>query len=107
MLDMVCPFQVFIYCYSQVSGNMEEVAVVKRDDPVWVDYQMDEIVRVCQSEFAGEGRDKKLCSELQFGNTCTSKVKDDLRLIVRKYNDVFALTDDELGETSVVAHACH
>ena len=62
-------------------------------------------MRVCQSESAGEGRDKKLCSELQFGNTCTSKGKDDLRLIVRKYNDVFALTDDELGETSVVAHS--
>ena len=42
---------------------------------------------MCQSESAGEGRDKKLCSELQFGNTCTSKGKDDLKLIVHKYND--------------------
>ena len=85
-----------------VIGNMEEVAVATRDDPVWVDDQTDEIVRVCQSESAGEGRDKKLCSELQFGNTCTSNVKDDLRLIVRKYNDVFALTDDELGLVRMV-----
>ena len=86
-------------------GRMEEVVVVRRDDPVWADDQISETVRVCQTESTKEDREEKLCSKLQFGSICNSKGQDDLRKIVCKYNDVFALCDDELGETSIVMHS--
>ena len=60
---------------------------------------------MCHSDSAEGDRVKKLCNELQFGNSCTSQNKDNFSQIVRKYNDVFALNDAELGETDVVTHA--
>jgi len=59
---------------------------------------------MCYPEQTDTDRKEKLCSELQFGSTCNSKARDDLRKIVRKYNDVFALNDNELGETCEVTH---
>jgi len=56
---------------------------------------------MCYPEQTDTDREEKLCSELQFGNTYNS---EDRRKIVRKYNDVFVLNDNELGETSEVTH---
>jgi len=88
-----------------VIGNMEEVSLISRDDPFWIDDQTSKMVRVCHSDSAEANRVEKLCSELQFGNSCTSQNKNNFSQIVRKHNDVFALNDAELGETDVVTHA--
>ena len=76
-----------------VFGNMEELAVISRDDPLWIDDQTSEMVKVCHRDSAEGDKVEKLSSELQFRNICTSQ------------NDVFALNDAELGETDVVTYA--
>ena len=88
-----------------VIGSMEEVEVVKDDDPVWTDDKASEVVRMCHTNLTESDRTDRLCSELQFGSACCGKSKDALREVICMYNDVFALNDDELGETNVVTHA--
>jgi len=59
------------------------------------------MVRLCHSDSAEGDRAKKLCSELQFGNSCTSQNKDNFSQIVHKYNVVFALNNAELEMLSL------
>ena len=84
-------------------GILEEVTRVGKDDDIWTDTT--EVVRLCQTAKATEGRRQELCNRLQIGDACGENGRSQLENLLLQYHDVFALVDEELGETDVVSHA--
>ena len=85
-------------------GVLEEVTRVDKNDNIWTD-QPSEVIRLCQTDSAIESRCQELSSQLQFGDACDREEKSKLKKVLLQYHDIFALTDEELGETDIVTHA--
>jgi len=47
----------------------------------------------------------KLKDQLQMGDKLTTEEKNQLEQVLLSQSDVFALTDEELGETNLVTHS--
>ena len=88
----------------QVVGEIEEVSVVNRDDPIWEE-QPELVARLSEggSSHLME-RKTQLKEQLQIGDDCTAEDQDTLRQLLLDRHQVFALTDEELGETDLVEH---
>lgn len=69
------------------------------------DKQQSEVICVCQPGDATKSRLQELCSQLQLVNACNGKDQARIRELLLEYHDVFALNDNELGETDVVTHS--
>ena len=81
----------------QVVGEIEEVSVVNRDDPIWEE-QPELVARLSEggSSHLME-RKTQLKEQLQIGDDCTAEDQDTLRQLLLDRHQVFALTDEELG----------
>ena len=85
----------------QQVGIVEPITVVPAEDPLWTDTQ----VLLCQtSDNDTVTRREKLVEKLQYGEDLAVGDKQMLEQILVYHSDVFALTDDELGETNLVTH---
>ena len=91
-----------------VIGHVEQGSIVGHDDPIWEDYweelpgYPDEVmVRMCQTE----NRLDQLQQQIQISDHCSNDERCQLLNCLLEQNDVFALSDDELGETNVVEHS--
>ena len=86
-------------------GRIESVDLVSNEDPHWNVEQTksDCAVRTCQLR-EGE-RDIALKERLRIGDATTGKQKEELIQVLAQLSNAFALSDDELGETSVVEHS--
>ena len=67
-------------------GSLEEVTRVDKDDEAWT-----EVVRLCQTAKATEGRCQELGSRLQIGDACDENGRSQLENLLLQYHDVFAL----------------
>ena len=85
-------------------GVLEEVSVVSKSEKVWAE-QPSEVVRVCQPNSQVAERLKELQAQLQVGKTWSKRERTQLTELLLKFQDVFALSDKELGETNVVSHS--
>ena len=84
-------------------GVLEEVTRIGKDDELWKEHSQEK-VRVCQTAGPTETRQQELCSRLQFGDTSNRIERGELKNLLSQYPDIFALSDDELGETEIVHH---
>ena len=94
----------FIKKHSQI-GRIEPVDLVGNEDPHWKVELTDSqcAIRTCQ---LGEGeRDTVLRERLRIGDAVNDKQKEELVRVLVQLSKAFALSDDELGETSVVEHS--
>ena len=83
---------------------IEPVMLVEFDDPIWNDTKENTSVRVCQVEGLGE-RKEELRKRLQISGSCTEEDHMQLEELLLQHNGVFALDDQELGETDLVTHS--
>ena len=88
----------------QEIGLIESVTLIERDDPIWNDTEETTSVRVCQVEGLGE-RKEELRKRLQISGSCTEEDRKQLEELLSQHNGVFALDDQELGETDLVTHS--
>ena len=63
------------------------------------------VVRVCQTNNVSKSRCQELGSQLQIGNACDEEEKLKVKELLLQYHDIFALCDEELGETDIVTHS--
>ena len=61
-------------------------------------------VRVCQSLAGLSERSQELRKALWISDKCSQEDKQQLEKVILDLNDVFALSDQELGETDLVTH---
>ena len=88
----------------QIVGEIEEVSVVNRDDPIWEE-QPKLVARLTESGSSHlMERKTQLKEQLQIGDNCTVEDQDTLRQLLLDRHQVFALTEEELGETDLVEH---
>ena len=77
---------------------IEPVAMVPVDVPLWTEEEAQ--VLLCQTDDMDmEARVEEFRQQLQFGEDL-----DTFEQVLLSHADVFALTDEELGETSMVTH---
>ena len=88
-----------------VVGHLEPVNIMNRDDPIWKDFwgelpdcSAEGVVRMCQTE----NQLDQLQQQIKISDHCSEAEKHQLLNCER--NKVFALSDEELGETDVVEH---
>ena len=82
----------------QQVGSVEPAVVIREKDPVWAESST--AVLLCQASSEAK-RNKQLKEELQIGVQLTSQERDQMEQML---SDVFALSDEELGETDLVSH---
>ena len=85
-------------------GVLEEVTRIDKTDDIWTE-QSPEVVRVCQTNNVSKSRCQELGSQLQIGNACDEEEKLKVKELLLQYHDIFALCDEELGETDIVTHS--
>ena len=78
---------------------MEEVSVVSYGDDVWAKQPL--VTRINSSEEQLQGRKNQ---QLNVGNECSSDERNSLLQLLLEKHQVFALSDEELGETDLVEH---
>ena len=83
-------------------AHVEGATIVTGDDDVWQSVS-DATIRAIKSEDL-KSRQEELCSQLIFGNKCTKEERESLRQLLCDNQQVFALTDYELGEVDLVEH---
>ena len=82
----------------QQVGVIEPVTMIPADDPLWTEEEAQ--VLLCQTDDMDmEARVEELRQQLQFGEDL-----DTFEQVLLSHADVFALTDEELGETRLVTH---
>ena len=86
----------------QQVGSVELADIVSEDDPVWEDPEAQ--VLLCQATNEAERREE-LKKQLRFGSDIVSQERDQMETMLLTQSDVFALTDEELGETDLVSHS--
>jgi len=85
-------------------GAIELGVIVPQVDPVWEDTSEVQ-VRLCEtSSTEMEMRKAELQVKLQMGEQLSNQEKK-LEDLLLAHSDVFALTDEELGETDLVTHS--
>ena len=90
-----------------VIGHLEQASIATYDDPIWKDYweelpYSDEgIVRICQSKNHLE----QLQQQIKISDRCSETERQQLLECLLGKSEVFALSDEELGETDVVEHS--
>ena len=91
-----------------VVGYLQQASVVGHDDSVWKDYweelpeySVESMVRMCQMQ----NRLDQLRQQIKISDQCSENEKQQLLDHLLETNEVFALSDDELGETDVVEHS--
>ena len=85
----------------QQIGYIEPAGIVPEDDPVWTDSSVQ--VLVCQ-DMNDPARLRQLQEHLQFGDQLVTTEREQLSQMLARQADVFALSDEELGETELVTH---
>ena len=80
-------------------GSVEPAVVIPENDPVWAESST--AVLLCQASSEAK-RNKQLKEELQIGVQLTSQERDQMEQMLLARSDVFALSDEELGETDLV-----
>ena len=90
-----------------VVGHLESVNIVSCDDPIWKDFwgespdcSVEGVVRMCQTE----NRLDQLQQQIKISDHCSEAEKHQLLNCLLERHEVFALSDEELGETDVVEH---
>ena len=82
-------------------GSVEPAVVIPENDPVWAESST--AVLLCQASSEAK-MNKQLKEELQIGVQLTSQERDQMEQMLLARSDVFALSDEELGETDLVSH---
>ena len=90
-----------------VIGHLEQASIATYDDPIWKDYweelpySGEGIVRICQSK----NRLEQLQQQIKISDRCSETERQQLLECLLGKSEVFALSDEELGETNVVEHS--
>ena len=91
-----------------VIGYVEKASIVGHGDSLWKDhweelpeYSDEVLVRMCQAENCLD----ELHQQIKISNHCSDEERDQLLNCLLEKNEVFALSDEELGETDVVEHS--
>ena len=91
-----------------VIGYVEQASIVDHGDSIWKDhweelpeYSDEVLVRMCQAE----NRLEELQKQIKISNNCSDEERDQFLNCLLEKNEVFALSDEELGETDVVEHS--
>ena len=82
--------------------RIEEVTLVKQEDPVWNDFAGSAAVLILKDEEL-KSRQEKLREQLTVGELSEGEKQILLKLLSAQHQ-VFALTDSELGQTDLVEH---
>jgi len=85
-------------------GTIELGIVVPQVDPVW-NTNSEVQVRVCTANQEVSERQLVLQVQLQVGGHLSEQERKNLQDVLLTFSDVFALTDEELGETNLVTHS--
>ena len=83
-------------------GEVEEVTLVKQEDPVWNDFAGPAAVLILKDEEL-KSRQEKLREQLTVGELSEGEKQILLKLLSAQHQ-VFALTDSKLGQTDLVEH---
>ena len=90
-----------------IVGYVEQASLVGHSDPIWKDhweelpeYSDESMVRMCQTE----NRMDQLRQQIKISDHCSDEERDLLLNRLLEKNEVFALCDEELGETDTVKH---
>ena len=86
----------------QQVGTVESATVVPKEDPVWTESETQALF--CKASNQVE-RNSQLSKQLQFGAQLTSQARGQMEQMLLAQSDVFALCDEELGETDLVSHS--
>ena len=82
-------------------GLIESATMIPVDDPLWT--VEDAQVLLCQTDDMDSiARVEVLRKQLQFGEDVVTEDKDTVGQVLLSHADVFAVTDEELGETRLV-----
>ena len=87
----------------QILGTVEEVSLVSNGDVVWKK-QPDLVTRISSSAEQLQGRKRHIEQHLNVGNECSHNERNSLLQLLLEKHQVFALSDEELGETDLVEH---
>ena len=87
----------------QIVGTVEEVSLVSNGDVVWKK-QPDLVTRISSSAEQLQGRKRHIEQHLNVGNECSHNERNSLLQLLLEKHQVFALSDEELGETDLVEH---
>ena len=90
-----------------VVGRLEEVSLVEEQDPLWTNTS--DVPRLCrvdstQTTSDGKVRREELQRQLDVGNNCAEEERMSLFECLLSLHHIFALTDEELGQTGLVEH---
>ena len=90
-----------------VVGHLEPVNIVSHNDPIWKDFwgelpdcSVEGVVRMCQTE----NRLDQLQQQIKISDHCSEAEKHQLLNCLLERNEVFALSDEELGKMDVFEH---
>ena len=89
-------------------GELEEVSLISQENSVWDTLPYAATVRMVNEDNVKEDktdqRRKKLQRQLVFGDGCPEDERQRVIDCLMSVEQVFALSDDELGETELVEH---
>ena len=85
-----------------VIGKLEAVELVATEDPVWKE-QSSPMVATIQSDEVSCQRRKQLTEQLSIGGH-SMEDRAAVQEAVLSHHNIFALSDEELGETNLVEH---
>ena len=86
----------------QQVGTVESATIVPKEDPVWTESETQ--VLLCKASNQAE-RISQLSKQLQFRAQLTSQARGQMEQMLLAQSEVFALCDEELGETDLVSHS--
>ena len=85
-----------------VVGNIEEVDLIASHDSLWDEDPFPSVATISTTEVIQ--REGTLLSQLNIGDAGTSEEQKCLKKFLGSINEVFALSDHELGKTDLVEH---
>ena len=86
----------------ELVAHLEEASVIATEDEVWKEEIYTRVATIDAAESIDRG--KQLSSQLHVGNVGTLEEQKAFKDVLCSMNDVFALTEHELGETNLVEH---
>jgi len=85
-----------------IMGNIEEVDLINADDRVWDKDPCPTVATITPAQVMK--REVALLSQLKIGDAGTPEEQRCLKRLLCSMNEVFALSDHELGETDLIEH---